>query len=121
MIGHSVCIRGVASPWQFRFLVKESRAQGRAVLDRCNLTVLLEPGQEDLADFLSEHKVPIREWRCDGRRPGSHVCRPQVQVVASLPCYDEENVKKQRGGKFALSCNECLQPSHQTSSTFLPQ
>src|SRR6185436_6175134 len=39
---------------QFRFLVSEARALGRAVIDRCNLTVLFEPGQEDTAEFLAE-------------------------------------------------------------------
>jgi len=63
------------NPW-FRLLAAESRAAGRAVIDRSNLTVLFEPGQEDLAGFLAEH---------------------QVQVVASLPCYTRENVDRQRG------------------------
>jgi radical SAM/Cys-rich protein len=60
----------------FRALVAASRAQGVQVIDRCNLTVLLEPGQEDLAQFLAVH---------------------QVEVVASLPCYLAENVDRQRG------------------------
>ncbi len=60
----------------FRFLVEQSRRNGRHVLDRCNLTVLFEPGQEDLAEFLAAH---------------------QVEIVASLPCYSEENVTAQRG------------------------
>ena len=63
------------NPW-FRFLVEESRRDGRHVIDRCNLTVLLEPGQEDLAEFLA---------------------RMGVEIIASLPCYLEENVEKQRG------------------------
>lgn len=67
----------------FRYLVQQARAEGVHVIDRCNLTVLSEPGQEDLADFLSEHNV---------------------EVVASLPCYSEENVNKQRGkGVFGRS------------------
>jgi len=61
---------------QFRFLVRQARALGREVLDRCNLTVLLEPGQEDLVQFLADN---------------------QVHVVASLPCYSEANVDTQRG------------------------
>jgi radical SAM/Cys-rich protein len=61
----------------FRHLVAASRRLGRRVIDRCNLTVLLEPGQEDLAAFLAGHVV---------------------EVVASLPCYLEENVDRQRGG-----------------------
>ncbi len=67
----------------FRFLVEESRRLGRRVIDRCNLTILFEPGQEDLAEFLA---------------------RNEVAVVASLPCYVEENVDKQRGrGVFKKS------------------
>jgi len=60
----------------FRWLVQESRALGVDVIDRCNLTILQEPGQEDLAEFLA---------------------REQVHVVASLPCYSEKNVDAQRG------------------------
>jgi len=67
----------------FRWLVAEARRLGRRVIDRCNLTVLFEPGMEDLARFLAEH---------------------QVEVVASLPCYQRENVEKQRGkGAFDKS------------------
>lgn len=67
----------------FRDLVKAARARNVRVMDRCNLTVLSEPGQEDLADFLAEH---------------------QVQVTASLPCYQQENVDGQRGkGVFERS------------------
>lgn len=62
---------------QFRYLVEAASELGIEVIDRCNLTVLLEPGQEDLAQFLAKHKV---------------------RVVASLPCYSAENVNKQRGG-----------------------
>jgi len=60
----------------FRGLVRQGRALGARVIDRCNLTVLFEPGQEDLAGFLAAH---------------------QVEVVASLPCYSLENVDRQRG------------------------
>jgi radical SAM/Cys-rich protein len=67
----------------FRFLVEEARKRNKEVIDRCNLTVLLEPGQEDLPEFLSKNKV---------------------RIVASLPCYSEENVDKQRGkGVFGRS------------------
>lgn len=67
----------------FRYLVRSARALGVKVIDRCNLTVLFEPGQEDLADFLAEQ---------------------QVEVTASLPCYLEDNVEEQRGkGVFADS------------------
>jgi radical SAM/Cys-rich protein len=60
----------------FRQLVRGARRLGRRVVDRCNLTVLFEPGQDDLAAFLAEHDVAI---------------------VASLPCYTAENVERQRG------------------------
>lgn len=60
----------------FRQLVREARALGVSVIDRCNLTILFEPGQEDLAEFLA------------GQR---------VEIVASLPCYSLANVDKQRG------------------------
>ena len=73
---------------QFRFLAGEARARGLRVIDRCNLTVLFEPGQEDTAGFLRDHRV---------------------EVVASLPCYSSENVTRQRGeGVFAKSI-EALQ------------
>ena len=60
----------------FRYLVTESKNRQRHVMDRCNLTILLEKGQETLAEFLAEQ---------------------QVEIVASLPCYLSENVDKQRG------------------------
>ena len=60
----------------FRPLVARARAMGVKVIDRCNLTILEEPGQEDLAGFLAAH---------------------QVEIVASLPCYTEELVDRQRG------------------------
>ena len=67
----------------FRYLVNEARERGLHVMDRCNLTILEEPGQEDLAAFLASR---------------------QVEVVASLPCYQGENVDRQRGrGVFDAS------------------
>ena len=67
----------------FRRLVTAARDLGVKVVDRCNLTILLEDGQENLADFLA---------------------RQQVEVVASLPCYLEDNVDRQRGkGVFEKS------------------
>lgn len=67
----------------FRSLVGRARALGLRVIDRCNLTILNEPGQEDLAQFLAAQRV---------------------EVVASLPCYLEENVNRQRGdGVFESS------------------
>jgi radical SAM/Cys-rich protein len=67
----------------FRYLVSAARALGVRVIDRCNLTILEEPGQEDLAEFLASH---------------------QVEIIASLPCYLEDNVDRQRGnGVFNAS------------------
>ena len=67
----------------FRRLVREARALGINVIDRCNLTILSEPGHEDLADFLAAQRV---------------------EVTASLPCYSAANVDRQRGdGVFERS------------------
>lgn len=67
----------------FRDLVGQAAVLGIATIDRCNLTVFEEPGQEGLPEFLAAHGV---------------------EVVASLPCYLEENVDSQRGkGVFAAS------------------
>lgn len=67
----------------FRRLVKAAIDLNIHVIDRCNLTVLLEPGMAGTAEFLAKKKV---------------------EVVASLPCYLEENVNKQRGdGVFETS------------------
>ena len=60
----------------FRFVVMGARALGRRVIDRCNLTVLDQRGQEGTAPFLAEQGV---------------------EVIASLPCYNRENVERQRG------------------------
>ena len=60
----------------FRYLVAEARNLGIHVMDRCNLTILNEPGQEETAEFLAEY---------------------QVEVIASLPCYLKDNVEGQRG------------------------
>jgi radical SAM/Cys-rich protein len=68
---------------EFRRLVSGARRLGREVIDRCNLTVLFEPGQEDTAAFLADQGV---------------------RIVASLPCTSRENVDAQRGrGVFARS------------------
>ena len=67
----------------FQRLVIDARARGLRVIDRCNLTILEEPGFEDLAEFLAAHRV---------------------EVVASMPCYLQENVDRQRGkGTFDAS------------------
>jgi radical SAM/Cys-rich protein len=61
---------------QFRRLVHEARKIGARVMDRCNLTILEQPGQEGLAEFLASERV---------------------EVVASMPCYLHDNVERQRG------------------------
>ena len=67
----------------FRYLVQQARQMGRRVIDRSNLTILMAPGFTDLPEFLAEH---------------------QVEIVASLPCYLEENCDRQRGsGVFQRS------------------
>lgn len=60
----------------FRSLISRARILGKQIIDRCNLTVLLEPSQEDTPKFMANN---------------------HVEVVASLPCYLEENVNAQRG------------------------
>ena len=60
----------------FKYLVQEARSTGMEVIDRCNLTIIKEAGFEDMADFLAEQGVT---------------------VTASLPCYMEQNVERQRG------------------------
>ncbi|HEY8331853.1 MAG TPA: arsenosugar biosynthesis radical SAM (seleno)protein ArsS [Pseudomonas sp.] len=68
---------------RFRQIVRHARRAGRRVIDRCNLTILSEPGQADLAEFLAAEGV---------------------EVCASLPCYGRDNVDQQRGdGVFARS------------------
>lgn len=67
----------------FRELVLRAGVLGARVIDRCNLTILEEPGHQDLAEFLANERV---------------------EVVASLPCYLEDNVDRQRGkGVFDAS------------------
>ncbi|HAZ14688.1 MAG: radical SAM protein [Bdellovibrionales bacterium GWA2_49_15] len=75
---HTVDLTGGAPELNphFRTLVRECRKLNKKVINRCNLTVLFEDGQEDTAGFLREHRV---------------------HVVASLPCYSKENLEKQRG------------------------
>ncbi|MCB1646465.1 MAG: arsenosugar biosynthesis radical SAM protein ArsS [Pseudomonadales bacterium] len=60
----------------YRYLVTEARALGVNVMNRCNPTLLMEPGYEDLAGFFADN---------------------QLIVIASMPCYEEDNVDKQRG------------------------
>src|ERR1051325_1977547 len=67
----------------FDHMVLSARHLGRRVMDRCNLTVIFEPGKHYLPDFFKTHGV---------------------ELVCSLPCYSEENVDRQRGkGTFDLS------------------
>ena len=67
----------------FRYLVKQARERGVTVIDRCNLVILEEPGYEDMAEFLAVNRV---------------------EITASLPCYLEDNVDRQRGkGTFSAS------------------
>jgi radical SAM/Cys-rich protein len=69
----------------FRYFIERVKAltPSRHVIDRCNLTILLEPGYEDLAEFLAARKV---------------------EIIASMPCYSPENVNAQRGeGVFDAS------------------
>lgn len=68
---------------EFRHIVVEARRLGVRVIDRCNLTILSEPGHEDLAQFLAAQRV---------------------EITASLPCYSRDNVDRQRGdGVFGKS------------------
>jgi radical SAM/Cys-rich protein len=67
----------------FRDIVSAARELGARVIDRCNLTILFEPGQDGLAEFLAGERV---------------------EIVASLPCYTPELVDRQRGkGVYELS------------------
>ncbi|PIR37834.1 MAG: radical SAM protein [Alphaproteobacteria bacterium CG11_big_fil_rev_8_21_14_0_20_39_49] len=82
---HTVDITGGAPELNphFRYFVTEIRKMGKEVIDRCNLTVFFEPGQSDTPEFLAENNI---------------------QIVASLPCYKEDNVDAQRGkGVFGKS------------------
>lgn len=67
----------------FRYFVETARGAGLHVIDRCNLTIIEEPGYNHLPEYLAQH---------------------EVEVIASLPCYTAENVAKQRGaGVFEKS------------------
>ena len=61
---------------EFNYLVESARALGRHVMDRCNLTVIFEPGKDYLPEFFGRH---------------------HVELVCSLPCYSSDNVDQQRG------------------------
>lgn len=74
----------------FKYFVERLRnmSPARKVIDRCNLTILLEPGFEGMAKFLAEQKVDI---------------------VASMPCYSPDNVNAQRGDGVFDASIEALQ------------
>jgi radical SAM/Cys-rich protein len=72
----------------FRSLVREARALNVRVVDRCNLTILDVPGQEDLAEFLAALRV---------------------EITASMPCYLEDNVERQRGKGVFLGSVRAMQ------------
>ena len=82
---HTIDLTGGAPEMNpdFRYFVESLRAMGRHVIDRCNLTILMVNGYEDMAEFLATN---------------------EVEIVASLPCYLEENADAQRGdGSFQKS------------------
>ncbi len=67
----------------FRYLAQELRQRNLEVIDRCNLTILFQPGHQETAPFLAHHRI---------------------KIVASLPCYSKKNTDSQRGnGVFDLS------------------
>ena len=73
----------------FRQFVEAFQAQGAQIISRCNLTILTEPGYEDLAQWYADRKV---------------------RLVSSMPCYTRENVDKQRGkGTFGKSIDALLE------------
>ncbi|HEY1476183.1 MAG TPA: arsenosugar biosynthesis radical SAM (seleno)protein ArsS [Chthoniobacterales bacterium] len=89
---HTVDLTGGAPEMmpEFRYLVGILRKmpQVETIIDRCNLTILLEPGYEWLADFLAVH---------------------HVKIVASMPCYELKNVDAQRGDGVFDSSIRALQ------------
>ncbi len=76
----------------FRELVRVARSLGIKVIDRCNLTILQEPGYEQMAQFLADQ---------------------QVEIEASLPCYLEDNVDQQRGNGVFQQSIKALQGLNQ--------
>ncbi len=73
----------------FRDFIEAFQAQGAQIISRCNLTILREPGYEDLAQWYAEHRI---------------------RLVSSMPCYTRENVDKQRGkGTFGKSIDALLE------------
>lgn len=85
---------------QFQFLVETARSTGARVIDRCNLTIIEEPGYGFLPEYFAVN---------------------QVEVIASLPCYSSENVNKQRGnGVFEKSIAALRKLNHAGYGTELP-
>ncbi len=72
----------------FRDLIKFASDSGLRVIDRCNLTILREPGMEGLAGYMAQHKI---------------------EITASMPCYLKDNVDKQRGSGVFDTSIEVLQ------------
>jgi radical SAM/Cys-rich protein len=77
---------------EYSFLIEALSEMGVKIIDRCNLTILNEPGYEALAELLAKNKV---------------------EVVASMPCYLEENVNKQRGSGVFKSSIKALKTLNQ--------
>lgn len=77
---------------EFKYFVREARARNVHVIDRCNLTILQQPGYEDYARFLADQ---------------------QVEIVASLPCYISDNVDAQRGDGVFVDSIKALQHLNQ--------
>lgn len=73
---------------EFKYFVREARTRQVHVIDRCNLTILQQPGYEDYAQFLADQ---------------------QVEIVASLPCYISDNVDAQRGDGVFVESIKSLQ------------
>ncbi|MBD2094505.1 arsenosugar biosynthesis radical SAM protein ArsS [Trichocoleus sp. FACHB-591] len=76
----------------FRPLVEAARATGKEVIVRSNLTICFEPGFEDLPEYFAQH---------------------QVRIVASLPCYQADNVDKMRGNGVFDRSIQALQKLNQ--------
>ena len=80
----------------FDYLVESAKDLNRHVMDRCNLTVIFEPGKDYLPEFFARHRI---------------------ELVCSLPCYSEENVDKQRGkGTFDQSIALCRNSTHSATA-----
>ncbi len=73
----------------FREFILAFQEQGADIISRCNLTILMEPGYQDLAQWYADHKI---------------------RLVSSMPCYTRKNVEQQRGkGVFGKSIDALQQ------------